>query len=211
MVSAIRIYVEGGGDPVSKTKLRKAFNRFLDELQKIASRNRIKWDIIACGSRDTAYDHFRTALGEYPTAFNVLLVDSEKPVASGVGLWQHLKDRDSWNCPAGVDESQCFLMVQSMETWLIADLESLQEFYGQGFLPNAIPRQADIESIDKVRLMDALSRATINTRSKGEYHKTKHGFDLLGRANPRMVRQRSFHCNRLFTTLAEKMGEEIAG
>jgi hypothetical protein len=210
MVSAVRIYVEGGGDSnVTRAKLRTGFNLFLSELHAAARANRIGWSVIACGGRQAAYDDFCIALREHPEAFNVLLVDSEKPVAAKRPYWLHLKDLGAWDCPAGVTDEQCFLMVQSMETWLIADRDALAKYYGQGFLMNASPRTANVESIDKVQLYDALLRATVNTRSKGEYHKTNHAFEILATVKAGVVRERAPECKRLFSVLAEKVGAAL--
>lgn len=210
MVSAINIYVEGGGDSkVTKTKLREGFSTFFKELRDIAQSKRIRWNIIACGGRNAAYDDFCVAVRTAPEAFNVLLVDAEGPVKAPTKTsehepWQHLKQRDDWNRPDGVDDTHCFLMVQSMETWLIADENALKEFYGQGFLENALPDTADIEAVDRKTLIEKLELATAKTQ-KGKYHKTKHAFDILKNANAKTVRQAAPHCERLFKTLADKM------
>lgn len=143
-----------------------------------------------------ALDDFKAALRTHPDAFNVLLVDAEAPVT--LGPWKHLEQRDGWN-PAAADE-QCHLMVHCTESWLIADPEALAEFYGQGFLLNALPKTPDVEAVPKQRVAAALERATKETQ-KGRYHKIRHGPDLLARLNPARVRQRAQHCDRLFVTL----------
>lgn len=78
MVSEIALYVEGGGNSrQTKDKLREGFGEFLTELRALARSKRIGWRIVACGSRNEAYDDFCTAMRQNPDAFNVLLVDSE--------------------------------------------------------------------------------------------------------------------------------------
>ena len=55
-----------------------------------------------------------------------------------------------------------------------------------------------------VRIYDvvrALENATRNTRTKGHYDKTRHGFELLASIDPAKVRQRSKHADRLCKTL----------
>lgn len=47
-------------------------------------------------------------------------------------------------------------MVQAMEAWFIADADKLKEFYGRDFNENAIPKDRDIERIEKSRLDSAL-------------------------------------------------------
>lgn len=216
MVKAVHIYVEGGGaSKVTKTKLREGFSSFLKDLRDIAQSQSIEWRVIACGGRNAACDDFCTAVRISPEVFNALLVDAEGPVVArtsvpGHQLWQHLKQHDGWDCPQGVDDAQCFLMVQSMETWLIADKQAIKTFYGHDFLQNALPRTVNIEAIDKKTLLEKLEHATAKTQ-KRQYHKTKHAFDILRNADARVVRQAASHCDRLFVTLAEKMEQPFEG
>ena len=51
----------------------------------------------------------------------------------------------------------------------------------------------------------SLKKATKDT-SKREYHKTKHAPHILSLLDPFKVRKASQHCDRLFTTLTEKIG-----
>jgi hypothetical protein len=202
MVNEIRIYVEGGGnDAQTKTLLREGFNYFLRDLVTIARTKRIRWHVIACGSRNQAFSDFLTALQTHSEAFNVLLVDSEEPVSKSP--WQHLQERDPWKIGSIGDEC-CHLMVQTMEAWLIADLSALNRFYGRGFNENAVPKNPNVEQIDKKTLLSALMDATRNT-SKGEYHKTRHGLKILELLEVSKVRNAAHHCDRLFKTLSEKM------
>ncbi|MDB9305746.1 DUF4276 family protein [Nodularia spumigena CS-591/12] len=195
MVKEIRIYIEGGGDGKNtKALIRKGFSQVLKQF---------KLNITICGSRNNAFLDFKNALKSYPNAFNILLVDAEAPVTIN-SAWRHLKSRDNWDKPSGVDDSQCHLMVQTMDAWFIADIETLTKYYGQGFRKNAIPKNPNIEVIDKDTLFDSLKKATCNT-SKGEYQKIKHASKLLELLNVAKVRQASPYCDRLFTTLTEKI------
>jgi hypothetical protein len=106
----------------------------------------------------------------------------------------------------GIPDAQCHLMVQIMEAWIIGDVETLQRFYGQGFNTNRIPGQEDVESIAKVDVERALVEATRNTQ-KGEYHKIRHGPKILALVDVNKVRSRARHCDRMFTTLSNKIGE----
>lgn len=198
MVTEVRIYVEGGGDGKdTKAQLREGFAKFLAELVQSARDRRTRWNIIACGSRQAAYDHFVWARQSYPETLNILLVDSEGPVT--VGPWQHVGTRDNW-ASVGASASNLYLMTQLMESWLVADAEALQVFYGNEFNPNPIPKQQNIEAVGKSQVMDALLHATRNTQ-KGEYHKSRHAPKLLALVRPAHVRARAADCNRLFTDL----------
>lgn len=95
MAKEIRIYIEGGGDyKDNKRTLRQGFSECLKDLVNLAREHKVKWNIIICGSRNSAFDDFKTALRQHTDAFNVLLVDSEAPVAITNTPSQHLKERD---------------------------------------------------------------------------------------------------------------------
>jgi hypothetical protein len=199
----VRIYVEGGGQGAqTKAMMRQGFQEFFRELRQQARQRRGRWHVIACGSRNDAFDDFTRALRDHPDAFNILLVDAEGRVT--VSPRDHLRMRDGWDT-SGLSSDQCHLMVQMMEAWLVADVEALKAFYGQGFRVNAIPGTRNVEAIDKRRLEDALSRATRDTQ-KGEYHKIKHGAKLLGRIDPAQAREKAQHCERLFRTVERLLG-----
>jgi len=78
-----------------------------------------------------------------------------------------------------------------MESWFIADKEYLADYYGQGFNAGALPPREDIELIAKRDVFSGLENATKHTRTKGPYHKTKHGFDILAGIDPRKVERAS--------------------
>ncbi|MDB9374638.1 DUF4276 family protein [Nodularia sphaerocarpa] len=195
MVKEIRIYIEGGGDGKNtKALIRKGFSQFFKQF---------KLNITICGSRNNAFRDFRNALKSYPNAFNILLVDAEAPVTIN-SPWGHLKFRDNWDKPSEVDDNQCHLMVQTMEAWFIADIETLKQFYGKDFLENAIPKTLNVETINKQNLERSLKAATRNT-SKGEYHKIKHASKLLELLDVNKVRQASPSCDLLLKTLSDKI------
>ena len=107
--------------------------------------------------------------------FNVLLVDSEGPVAGSPRA--HLEQRDRWTLK-GVSDDSIHLMIQVMETWIVADPDSVATYYKQRFLKNALPSALNLEGVGKERIYNALKRATAKTQ-KGEYHKIDHAADLL--------------------------------
>jgi hypothetical protein len=202
MVKEIRLYLEGGGDQKNtKLLIHQGFNQFFSSLRQMAQSHKIRWKIIICGSRNNAFRDFKVALKAHQSAFNVLIVDAEAPV--NTTACEHLKQRDNWEVTAIKDE-QCHLMVQTMEAWLIADIDTLKKFYGQGFQENSIPSNPDVEQIDKKQLEPSLKAATRKT-SKGEYHKIRHASKLLGLLNVDKVRAASLHCDRIFTVLIKKM------
>ncbi len=202
MVNEIRIYAEGGGDGKdTKAAIRRGLGQFLSQLRGLARERRIRWNIIACGPRNAAFDNFKMALRSHPDAFNVLLVDAEGPVNQTA--WRHLQERDGWN-PAGVLDEHCHLMVQMMEAWLVADIDILESFYGNGFRRGVIPARDEVEAIDKAVLETALQNATRDSR-KGPYHKIRHGSKLLCLIDSQIVRSKAPHCERLFETLTREI------
>ncbi len=204
MVEEIRIHIEGGGGN-RYSPLRKGFSQFFKELKNKATTKNIKWNIIMCGTRHNAFRDFKNSLNSHPDAFNLLLVDAEAPVKKN-SPWEHLKLRDNWDKPAGVDDDNCHLMVQTMEAWFIADIANLKEFYGQGFRENGIPKTTNVETIPKDNLERILKTASGGT-TKGEYHKIKHASKLLESLDVTKVRQSSPYCDRLFATIISKMTE----
>jgi hypothetical protein len=180
------VFVEGGGPHgKTRTECRKAFHTFLRRfLGEDAQMPRVS----ACGSRNEAYGDFCRSLNHDSDTLAILLVDSEEPVAAGKTSCAHLLDRDGWN--KSMPEANVHLMVQCMESWFLADRAALQEYYGQGFRPNVLPGNPAVEAIPKVDVMDGLVRATRDT-TKGEYHKTRHGFAILEILDPTKVTDRS--------------------
>jgi hypothetical protein len=209
MVKEIRIYIEGGGERKdTKASLRQGFSSFFKELVQVAQSKKINWNIILCGSRNNAFRDFKNALADHPDAFVILLVDSEAPVKLKQRPWEHLKSRDNWDAPAGVDETHCYLMVQTMEAWFMADINTLKKFYGQGFKEKAIPKNINVETIEKDLLERSLEAASRDTKSKGEYQKIKHASKLLEMLDVDKVRKASSECDRIFTTLTELMEQD---
>ena len=92
-------------------------------------------------------------------------------------------------------------MVQMMEAWFLADPEALAAYYGQHFGAKALPGRENVEQIAKSDVERSLKEATKRTQ-KGEYHKIRHGSDLLAKIDPAKVRRRAPHCERLLTMLA---------
>lgn len=193
---SVRIYVEGGFEGSTKAGCRQAFRAFFE---KVIPRGSFK--VIASGDRTAAFKDFCLALRQNHREYTILLVDSEGPVATGV--WHHLATPkgDNWQPPVGATDDHAHLMVQVMEAWFLADQDALTDYYGPGFTPGSLPGQPNIELISKQDVLRALKQASKNTKTKGEYHKTKHGFDLLELINPNLVRTASVHAERLLTVL----------
>lgn len=196
-MTGIAIYMEGGGDSAAnKSAIRVGMSEFLSDIRESARSKRSRWKVVACGGRDAAHDAFTQAQENSPEFFNVLLVDSEEQV-SGEAV-AHLRARDGWALE--VDADRVHLMAQIMETWLVADAEGMEQYYGQRFKRSALPRASDLESVSKADVEQALDKATERT-TKGRYHKIRHASDLLKKIDPSVVRERCRYCRRLFEVL----------
>ena len=158
--------------------------------------------VIACGSRSEAFDDFKDGHRE-AGAVAILLVDSEEPVTA-YSPWQHLQHRDGWIQPPDTEDDQCHLMVQVMESWFVADRETLAAYYGSDFRSSAIPQWPEVEGVPKGDVLSELRRATRNT-TKGSYRKGRHGFEILGRLDPNKVTTASPHAKR-FVDALKKFG-----
>ena len=234
MVREIRIYIEGIGDesedenkienipqqrpgfrskiPAGKETtagLRAGFVHLFKELDDLAATKGIKILLIPSGSRRNACEDFLMSLESYPDVFNVLLVDSESPVAENRTAWEHLrsrKDDQPWILATdGLDDDCCHLMVQTMEAWFLADIDALNEFYNGGFKEDYLRKRLGNQSVEKVakyNLSKWLISAT-NKTSKGKYHKTRHAPKLLALLDIDKVRKASPSCDRLFTTVTK--------
>lgn len=192
----VRLYVEGGGDQrATLGPCRQGYRALLDKVLG----DRPKPRIIACGGRRAAFDDFCTALGG--GANNLLLVDAEDPVQAGQTAWQHLSARDGWQRPPAATDDHAHLMVECMESWFLADKDALAAFYGQGFRKASLPANPKVEEIARKDLAAGLEAATRDTRTKGRYHKTRHGFDLLARIDATRLEHAAPWARRFFETL----------
>jgi hypothetical protein len=72
----------------------------------------------------------RNAVRNNDDAVTMLLVDSEGPLAGSPCA--HLQARDGWDLTDASD-GVVHLMVEAMETWIIADPDALAAYYGQRF------------------------------------------------------------------------------
>lgn len=193
----ITIYVEGGGDANTlKTKCRQGFSEFFKQLD-------IKPKIVACGARQVAYDKFCLGLKNIKdNEYCLLLVDSETPVKTNMSAWQHvyLREEDKWSKPDQAIDGHLHFMVECMEAWFMADKHTLANYYGQGFIQNALPNNTNIEDISKKTLEDTLKKATRDV-TKGKYDKGRHSFEILSKIDAHKVIANSPSAKRLHDTL----------
>jgi len=180
------VVIEGGGTSrAEQAPLRKGFKALFDRVRGEKPKPRI----VCAGGRGEAFKDFTSATNADSTAICLLLVDSEGPVGSSPSPWDHVARRqgDGWQRPEGATDEQLHFMVESMETWLVADTGALETYYGVELKKTKLPRRRNLEDVPKLDLMAALTAATEHARTKGKYQKS-HGFDLVGKIDPEKVR-----------------------
>lgn len=207
----MKLYVEGGGNGKDlRSECRRGFRTFLE---KAGLKGKMP-QIVASGSRRKAYEDFCLEIKHGKAA--MLLVDSETPIdpAHQQGEpdnwlpWQHLKANpgDRWHKPRGAKDTDCYLMVQCMESWFLADREALRAFFGQNFNDNALPPSTkSLESIAKTEALEALKRASRSCLPKGQYDKGSHSFKLLAQIDPAKVTAASPWAKRLVKLFQKQM------
>ncbi len=203
-MNGVTIYMEGGGKgPDARGALRRGMDAFLSELKNAVRAKSWNWKLVCCGDREEAFRAFRKALEHDDNAMIALLVDAEGPVSGSPG--EHLQRRDGWGLDRAAEDI-VHLMAQVMETWIVADSETLVDYYGKGFNGNALPKAPDLEIVAKADIDRALERATRETR-KGRYHKIRHASDLLACIDSSLTRQRCPFCERLFAMIGKAIAE----
>ena len=205
-MNGITIYLEGGGNGRdTKVALRRGMDAFLGPIKQRARAKSLRWKIVPCGGRRQTFERFRDAVNlnrTQPDELVVLLVDAEAAVGNNTPR-AHLQTLDNWDLAFAADD-MVHLMVQVMETWIVADPNTLAKYYGSRFRADRLPDAANLETIPKRRIMAALPAATRRTQ-KGAYHKIRHASDILQRIDQRQIRKRCPACDRLFDTLERRI------
>ena len=162
-VSGIAIYMEGGGEGnATKAALRQGMDTFLQPLKEVARDKMLPWKLVCCGPRNEAFQRFQNAVSSKDDAVNVLLVDAEGPVNQSAR--DHLRDRDEWDL-SFAREDTIHLMVQTMETWIVADSEALKSYYGnRDFKAKELPKATDLETEPKAKVERSLREARTHKR-----------------------------------------------
>lgn len=211
----LAVYLEGGGNTAQeKADLRKGFELLFQVQRKAIFDKGGRLDFIPSGGRDMVYKRFAAAFRKPGQVIMViLLVDSEEAVAGEIKgkpevnaetRKHHLIKRDNRDL-AGVPAEIIHLMVQCMESWIVADSDALADFYGKWFHARSLPSRNNLEDEPKLEVYEKLARATEKT-SKGVYGKIKHASRLLALIDRDKTGKR---CPR-FKTLIEWLDERIA-
>lgn len=200
MVS-LKIYIEGGGEGKDlEIRFREAWSKFF----KAAGLSGQMPRPVRGKGRQNTFDLFCSALKHKKAKeLPLLLVDSESAVGAGHTVWQHLKLLDNWDKPENGNDEHAYLMVQIMETWLLADLEALRNYFINNFKPDKIPTWTDLESVQKEIILEALAKATAECGPK-RYAKGKVSFEILGKISPQKIAANCPHAKSFLDFLAIK-------
>ena len=95
--------------------------------------------------------------------------------------------------------AQAFLMVQVMETWLLADRALLRDYFGPSLREAHLRAWPALEQVSKPDVMNALEGATAGCDK--QYSKGKVSFELLARVDPVLVEAACPHARSLLSRL----------
>lgn len=113
-----------------------------------------------------------------------------------------------WNKPEGATENNLFFMAACMETWIVADEDALQEFYGKCFQSN-LPRAEALNTVTKNDIMDALEKSTKECGKEKQYNKNnkKDSFKILEKVDVAKITKRNIYAKDFFEFLKQKQQE----
>ena len=173
------IYIEGGGDSKGlHVRCRQGFRLLLERCGFSGRMPRL----VACGSRSAAYSDFKTAHESNKAEYVAMLIDSEEPVSNPEETWDHLRNCERWERPDGADDEQVLFMTTCMESWIVADRDTLGQHYGSRLQESALPSLIGLEQSNRQDIQEGLKRATRNCSNA--YQKGKRSFEILGKLKP---------------------------
>lgn len=194
------IYIEGGGDSKElHVRCRQGFRQLLERCGFSGRMPRL----VACGGRSAAYGDFKTAHESNKAEYVAMLIDSEKPVSNPEETWDHLRNCDRWERPDGADDEQVLFMTTCMETWIVADRDTLRQHYGSSLQESALPSLISLEQGNRQDIQEGLKRATRNCSNA--YQKGKRSFEILGKLEPETMESHLPAFQRAKRILNEKL------
>lgn len=204
----VRVFVEGGASgKQADNDFRRGWKKFLDELHRLARANGYQsLEVVRGKGRADTFRKFKSSRETYPHDLCVLLVDSEGPVAPKQGVWDVVANRrgDQWIKPPWAGGRHLYLIVQFIETWLVADPDALRSFFKGGFAPEKLPT-TNLEQQSKSKIEQALKAATRST-AKGAYRHVDATL-IMEKVRPEKVKTLS-HGRRLFSNLSDMIQDK---
>ncbi len=194
------IYIEGGGDSKDlRIQCRKGFRHLLE---RCGFSGRMP-HLVASGGRSAAYSDFKMAHESNRAEYVAMLIDSEETVSDPEKTWDHLKNRDLWEQPNGADDEQVLFMTTCMETWIVADRDTLRKHYGSSLQESALPSLSALEQSSRQEVQEGLKCATRNCSNA--YQKGKRSFEILGKLEPETLESRLMAFQRAKRILNAKL------
>ncbi len=215
MKKRVMVFIEGegGGDPsrakAKKAKegaFREAWGEFLKPLRDHASAAgaRYGFQCVACGSGASALSRFKNPLRKDEGALRILLIDAERAVSDITKPWHALGE----NPPAWAGDKDLYLMVQCLESWLVADIEAVQQHYDAKGKPcfdtKKIPKWQNVELIHRHTVQSALENATTTC---GKPYTHADGNVIIGRIKLEDLKNHLRSAGHLYNRLKERISE----
>jgi hypothetical protein len=183
------IYVEGGAQGPGSKDLdiccREGFHKLLSNCGFVAQRRMPR--LVPCGGRAAAFEKFRSAHIANAGSFIALWVDGEEPMADIEAAWEHLQDYDEWPQPHGSIDEQVLFMTTCMETWFVADRETLKGQFKNKLQVSALPALQHLENRGHHEIQNSLIHATRNCTNA--YAKGAKSYEILGKLSPVVLEQ----------------------
>jgi hypothetical protein len=156
------------------------------------------------GSRTA--NRFSKPLPQQSGALRILIIDSEKEVADVTKPWHEIKEER----PAWADDRNCYLMVQCLETWLLADWATLRAHYDSRSKPcfqaGKVKSWPNLEKVSRKTVQKALEDATAGC---GKPYHHADGNLLIAKVQRNSLMNLS-SVSRLFRDMAQKIDEYAA-
>lgn len=176
------LYIEGGARGLRSGRLRqdcqRAFRNLLERMGLPGPRPRL----VACGSRNDVFDRFCIQLKSGEHDYVAMWIDSEDPLSDVERTWDHLSARDLWERPFGAVDEQVLFMTTCMETWIMADSQTLKRHYGTNLQETALLPLKDLEKRPRGEVQKVLIRATRNCSNA--YAKGCRSYAVFGSLDP---------------------------
>ena len=195
-----QIFIEGGAKgKAARHRVREGFGKLFNKC-KFGGRLPA---VIPSGSRNDAFDNFKNAIEKNSSQMALLLVDSEDPMDDIEQTWKHLLQRDPWTQPRGATDEHALLMTTCMETWFVADRETLRIHYGTCLNEGKLPADTSREKRHRHDLLKALEDAT--KECSNSYGKGDRSFELLAEIDPDRLIDRLPSFARIVRILKDKL------
>lgn len=189
------VYIEGGtrgpsgGESSSKSlkiECQKAFHSLLGKLGFMGRMPRL----VACGGRQKTYEMFCTEHKAQKATYVAMWIDAEEPMEDVEEAWKHLSEVETvpaWSRPENAEDDQVLFMTTSMETWIVADRETLRRHYRQNLNENPLPALFNIEKRPRKDMLKAIETATTNCTNG--YKKGSRSFEVLEKVDVDVLRK----------------------